>query len=202
MKDRETAMGHLLVEAGYRITTIPPNANTANMSAAARGTAMEVYERLGGRPEGRALVSGEWDLAVEGNLLIELDEQEHFNRHRALTLEGTSFPWTADYQRYCTEHERRCKTNGQAWETNRSAVMFGPASAPGNHDGVGSPRWRQRALYDAVRDIWVQDNPAWRLARLSMYDVVDGVQFNEVLKGKHQLDPALLRDLIDSRTAG
>lgn len=195
-------MGQLLVAAGYRITTIPPNASTANMSAKARGTALEVYERLGGRPEGRALTAGKWDFAVEGNLLIELDEQEHFNRHRALTLEGTSFPWTSDYQRYSETHERRCRTSGQAWDKPRASVMFGPASAPGNHDGVGSPRWRQRALYDAVRDIWVQDNQIWRLARLSMYDVVDGVRLDKVLKRKHQLDPALLRDLIESRSAG
>lgn len=195
-------MGPLLAAAGYRIAAKPPKASTEDMSAKARGTAMEVYERLGGRPEGRAINSGTWDLAVEGNLLIEVDEQEHFTRHRIVSLEGTTFPWTADYQRYSAAHEDRCRTYGKYWTTDRSAAMFGPASAPGNHDGVGSPRWRQRALYDAVRDIWVQDNPGWRLARLSMYDVVDGVRFNEVLTGKHQLDPALLRALIESRAAG
>lgn len=195
-------MGQLLAAAGYRVTAKPPKASTENMSAKARSSAMEVYERLGGRPEGRALISGDWDLAVEGNLLIELDEQEHFNRHRDLTLEGTGLPWTHDYQRYSAAHEDRCRTDNGFWTTNRSAVMFGPASAPGNHDGVGSPRWRQRALYDANKDIWVQDNPAWRLVRLSMYDVVDGVRLDKVLKGKHQLDPALLRDLVESRAAG
>lgn len=80
--------------------------------------------------------------------------------------------------------------------------MFGLASAPGNHDGVGSPRWRQRALYDAVRDIWVGNNPTWRLARVSMYDLVGGVRINEVLTGKHHVDPSLLRKLIESRAAG
>lgn len=75
-------MGPLLAAAGYRIAAKPPKASTEDMSAKARGTAMEAYERLGGRPDGRAINSGTWDLAVEGNLLIEIDEQEHFNRHR------------------------------------------------------------------------------------------------------------------------
>lgn len=55
----------------------PPNASTADMGTKARGTAMEIHERLGGRPGNRAFTSGTWDLALEGNLLIEIDEQEH-----------------------------------------------------------------------------------------------------------------------------
>lgn len=200
MGKREAALGVLLAGSGYRMTAKPPNASTADMRGKARDTAMEVYERLGGRPEGRALVSGKWDLATEGNLLIELDEQEHFNRHRTLTLESTHFPWTARYQRYSAVHEDRCRTDNGFWATNRSAVMFGPASAPGNHDGVGSPRWRQRALYDAVKDIWSKDNPTWCLARISMYDVVDGVRFNEILTGRKRIAPARLRELIEERT--
>lgn len=202
MGKRETALGMLLTAAGYQTTTSPAAANTADMGSKGRKAALEIYERLGGRPENRPLVAGKWDLALAGNLLIEVDEQEHFNRHRVLTLEGTGFPWTVEYLQHSAKHEDRCRTYGKYWVTERSSVMFGPASAPGDHIGVGSPRWRQRALYDAVRDIWAQENPHWRLARLSMYDVVDGVRLNEVLTGKHPLDPARLRGLIQARTTG
>lgn len=195
-------MGGVLTNAGYRITDKPPNASTANMGGHAGAAALGLYQRLQGIQQPARISSGIWDIAVEGNLLIEVDEENHFNRHRAATLDGTDYPWTADYLRYCAEYESRCRTNGGFWTSTSSECMFGPASPRGDHTGVGAPRWRQRALYDAVRDVWAQGNPGWRLARLSIYDVVDGVRFNDVLRGRQQITPDRLRELIEARTLG
>ncbi|MCC3299413.1 DUF7255 family protein [Arthrobacter caoxuetaonis] len=200
MGKTETAMGVLLAGAGYRVTVKPPAASTADMGCKASSEALDIYGRLQGIQERTLLTSGRWDIAVEGNLLIEVDEQEHFNRHRATTLEGTSYPWTADYRRYCTEHESRCRTYGGYWASGSSSAMFGPASPQGDHTGVGAPRWRQRALYDAVRDVWARDNQVWKLARVSIYDVVDGVRFRDVLDGRSRIAPERLREMIESRT--
>ena len=43
-----------------------------------------------------------------GGLLVELDELQHFNRYRAMTLtpeRAVQLPWRADYLTFCADHE-------------------------------------------------------------------------------------------------
>lgn len=60
-----------------------------------------------------------------------------------------------DAQAYSREHEARLLPGwgtGKRW-TNPSAARFlGEPNVPGDFTGVGAPRWRQRAFYDALKD--------------------------------------------------
>lgn len=61
---------------------------------------------------------------------------------------------------------------------------------------MGSLRWRQRAFYDAVKDLL----PVIQLARIAVFDVVDGRSVNTILRSKDHSAAAALRRLIESRT--
>ncbi len=119
-----------------------------------------VYRRLGGIKEEFPLELRHWDIEVDG-LAVELDEELHFNRYRALTLQSPVycnlqfFP-LVEYRRYCREHESDCLKAGRyggKWSNNSCELQFGKASNHGDLNGNGSPRWKQRAFYDLVKDL-------------------------------------------------
>lgn len=146
-----------------------------------------LYDLLGGSPNHFDRIRpGGWDLAFntpDGLLLLELDEEQHFNRYRALTLEATSdlgLPWTPAYQAYNRDHEHRLLPGwgtGQRWTNPSAARFFGQPSTPGDFTGNGAPRWRQRAFYDAVKDVL----SGRRLARISVHDSLDNGDTVETL---------------------
>jgi hypothetical protein len=165
-----------------------------------------VYLDLGGALEhlDRAR-PGSFDLAVateSGPLIIELDEEQHFNRYRVATLSfawADSLPWVDAYRNYSRVHEAelaRRFVSGGRWTNASAPRFFGQASAPGDFTGVGSPRWRQRAFYDAVKDLL----PGVRLARLAVFDDVDGRSLNTVLRAQDVSAADHVRVLIESRT--
>jgi hypothetical protein len=104
-------------------------------------------------------------MTLTGNfdyLMIELDEELHFNPYREETLKRavykraflSKFPSNA-YIGYCSSHKGACLKRGSFgnyWSTNASEVQFNKPSSPGNLVGVGSPRWKQRAIYDLIKD--------------------------------------------------
>lgn len=121
---------------------------------------MRIYIELGGIRSDIPLNLRSWDLEAD-DIAIELDEDLHFNRYRALTLESTiyarlsSFP-LAEYKRYCVDHELNCISAGSyggKWTNPSCESQFGQASANGDFSGNGSPRWKQRAFYDYVKDL-------------------------------------------------
>lgn len=63
---------------------------------------------------------------------------------------------------------------------------------------LGSARGKQRALYDAMKDIAAATD-AVRLARISIYDTVDGVRLDDILCGKRTVMPAAVRQIIEAR---
>jgi hypothetical protein len=79
--------------------------------------------------------------------------------------------------------------------------IFGKAADRGNFEGNGSPRWKVRALYDAAKDLCAIDGSI-RLARLSIYDTIDGVPLGELLLRSTPVDVPALRDLLEERTIG
>ncbi|MGE0218573.1 DUF7255 family protein [Mycolicibacterium sp.] len=180
-----------------RLDTLPEVARTA-VSA--------VYEALGGARPMRAVRPGAWDLAFAGELVVELDEELHFNRYRHLTLQfpwATELPWRDTYLGYCTGQEQRCLDAGRwgkRWTSPSCEAMFGPATAAGDLDGAGAPRWKQRALYDAVKDIAAVHSSTVRLARLSVWDTVGHVVLGDALSTGSPIDPDRLRDLVGRRT--
>jgi hypothetical protein len=79
--------------------------------------------------------------------------------------------------------------------------IFGKAANRGNFEGNGSPRWKVRALYDAAKDLCAIDGSI-RIARLSIYDGVDGVPLGELLLRSTPVNVPALRDLLEERTIG
>jgi hypothetical protein len=92
-------------------------------------------------------------------VVVELDEQRHFNRYRSLTLESSiyshlpQFPLQL-YKDLCVKHEEQClKAGGFGgnWSNPSCEKDFGKASEPKKLSGNGSPRWKQRAFYDFLK---------------------------------------------------
>ncbi|WP_267424861.1 MULTISPECIES: DUF7255 family protein [unclassified Curtobacterium] len=162
---------------------------------------VDLYRQLGGVLDEPVFRPGAWDLAYS-NVIVELDEDMHFNRYRAVTLQTTDaepLPWANAYRGYAAAHERRCGTGGRRWTSTSAERMFGPADPPWVFERNGATRWKQRALYDAMKDA-VAAAGAVRLARLSIYDHIDGVLLEDFLRGRVPIVPDRLRALVSSRT--
>jgi hypothetical protein len=165
---RTTAIGH----APPRLIELPETAQR---------DVLTTYYKLGGTRSTPNLRPGSWDLVVDG-VLVELDEQLHFNRYRALTLEVASytalprFPLTL-YRAMCAARESDCLKHGcgqQRWMNASTELHFGPSAPRGDLAGGGASRWKQRALYDLMKDLTQLDPDHPRLARLSIYDELPG----------------------------
>jgi len=148
---------------------------------------------------------GSWDLSYDG-LVVELDEELHFNRYRARTLEASwtlRLPWRQNFLTYCAAHVAECFAAGQwgrRW-TNDSATKMFSGGSPGELGGSGAPRWKQRALYDAIKDtLPLLDNPV-ALARVATHDDVGNTTLGAVLDGFAPGNSAAVRALVDARTA-
>ncbi|WP_232006263.1 hypothetical protein [Mycobacterium sp. 852013-50091_SCH5140682] len=166
---------------------------------------LRLYRALGGTLDEPRLRPGPWDCVLEGGLIVELDESQHFNRYRRKTLEqawAQRLPWCETYMRYCVQYESACAAErgwGSYWTSIATERLFGPAGPARMLDGAGSPRWKQRALYDVMRDIAAVGSGI-RLARLAVYDVIGGASLAEMLDGK-PVDRDALRAFVDERTA-
>jgi hypothetical protein len=178
----------LLVKQGYDAELegdfTAPRPTLATLSSDLARDALAVYRELAVRRRGRdpypAFRPESWDLRVEG-ILVEFDEERHFNRYRGKTLAASAyarlpgFPLDA-YRSFCAEHEVACLASasyGGNWSNRSCEAMFGPGGSPGDLTGAGAPRWRQRAYYDYLKDL----APLAKLgpmARLSVWDELPG----------------------------
>lgn len=148
------------------------------------------------------LAPGPWDLAYRDGLLVELDEELHFHRYRLITLAKpwtASLRWTVPYRRYAVEREHRAGTGGRRWTSPSAERMFGAPDPDGNFDAAGAPRWKQRALYDAMKDAAAAGGQV-RLARVSIYDHVDGVALNDVLYGRARVPASAVAEFVNYRS--
>jgi hypothetical protein len=197
----------LLIDAGlHRSTEEPPRARVENLPIDFKAHIDALYMDLDGQVEAPSFRPGKWDLAFEGGLVVELDEELHFNRYRALTLSGNwtqRLPWTTDYLSYCDHHEPNCLADGRwgkRWTNPSCERLFGPADAPGSFGAGGAPRWKQRALYDAIKDAFALAGVGVRLARLAVYDRCEGVELGAILAGHERVSPNALASLVKERT--
>ena len=197
--------------AAIGIATARSGPPAPRLNALAPGTAADVldlYRTLGGTQNEPALRPGSWDLACADGLVIELDEELHFNRYRAVTLGApwaAATPWTAEYLELCREEESAClaaATWGKRWTNPSCERLFGPGDPPGNLGQGGAPRWKQRALYDAMKDAAAADSSDIRLARLATHDDLDGVTLGAVLEGRAEPNLDALEQLVVRRTTG
>jgi len=90
----------------------------------------------------------------------------------------------------------RCWKVGQERTNDSCETLFGAADPPGAFTRVGAPRWKQRALYDAMKDLIALKTPEVSLVRLATVDVVAGVKLGDALEGRAALDLAALADLV------
>jgi hypothetical protein len=169
---RAAQLRGLLADAGLRPVAVSPPRPTGDEHA---DEVLEVYRRLGGLLDRSVLRPGGWDLVFEGGLVVELDEELHFNHYRALTLKtswSANLPWVEDYERLCADHEGECLLAGnwgRRWTNDSCARMFS-GGVVGDLSGAGAPRWKQRALYDAIKDTAPNTGLGISLARVSIYD--------------------------------
>ncbi|MDP9435243.1 MAG: hypothetical protein M3P93_08665 [Actinomycetota bacterium] len=205
---RAQALAALLTEAGLAvIDTRPPPPRLETLPSELRADVLDLYRSLGGRPD-RPLQPGAWDLALAGGDVVELDEELHFNRYRARTLERSwsqGRPWHDAYLVMCQSYERECASAGSwgmRWTNSSCEAMFGRAGPAGDLGASGgAPRWKQRALYDAVKDAHAATGTGPRLIRLAVHDDLAGAPLGAVLRGRAQAAPGEIRKLVGRRTA-
>jgi hypothetical protein len=203
---RAAALQRLLIASGLVSAQPPPRPEVVGLPDTLRTEVMAVYRRLGGQGE-PLLRPGTWDLAFRGDFVVELDEELHFNRYRAITLStswSADLPWVADYQRFCKRREAECRSAGswgKRWTNASCERMFGQAGSPGDFTGSGAPRWKQRALYDALKDLAPTLDKGVRLARVSIYDSVEGTTIGQIVEERVRANPSAVREFVETRTA-
>lgn len=179
MKQRQKLLSKLMTEH-YGIGNNPGNSLYPNdlKRAGLTNEVNRIWKNLGGIGEAYPLLFGDWDMILEG-FILELDEEQHFNRYRATTLKsftyhvGNGFE-LIDYTRYCLQYENECLEKsswGKYWTSPSIERQFGLPGINGDLEGNGSPRWRQRAFYDYLRDVFAM---IYRipLIRVSIYDKI------------------------------
>lgn len=210
MGKKENALGAALVEAGINLVQNPKGtgstARSDDLPVAAQQEMTRLFESLGGTQSFRApYATGRWDFSDGHGLYLEFDEFEHFNRERLLTLSAPwsdQLPWAAAYRGYCVKHGHRARTYGKFWTSPSTEKQFGPAAPNGIVEGNGSPRWKQRAFYDALKDAQAVFRNDIQLVRLSAYDRISGQQLGDLLEKGLAVDPEELRTLITQRSLG
>lgn len=204
---RALTLRGLLVSVGLRPITSAGAPRIGALPSETTDLIRAYYRALGGRSDvPLRLRPGAWDLAFEGGLVVELDEELHFNRYRQLALEADwlpMLPWTSNYLTFCRERETSCLAAGnwgKRWTTASCEVMFGAADPPGILGSKGAPRWKQRALYDLIKDMFALSGTSVRLVRLATHDYVDGVEIGAGLQGHATLDLTALAALMNRRS--
>tara|TARA_Y100000034_G_scaffold62733_1_gene76013 strand:- start:219 stop:863 length:645 start_codon:yes stop_codon:yes gene_type:complete len=188
MGKREDTFGYILEYSGYRTSSgflqYPKKEDLYNSEF--NDEVQSVYDELGGLLSPFPLNLRKWDIEVE-DIAVELDELLHFNRYRLSTLSSPlykklkNFP-VKEYKSYCETYEPKCLSAGAyggKWSNNSCEKQFGVGSTPGVLSGNGSPRWKQRAFYDFVKDLTplLYDIP---LVRVSIWDEINisGATYN------------------------
>jgi len=205
-RQRQGRLAGLLTDLGHRLAAERPLApRLDSMPPEAAERVLDLYRALGGSAEEFVVFRpGVWDIVLADGLIVELDEEQHFNRYRHATLEpawSDALPWASDYRRYSGEHEASAlkkARRGGYWASRSTERMFGPADAPGVFGDSGSPRWKQRALYDAMRDALAASGEV-RLARVAVWDAVGDTTLARVLDGRVDVDTDALAELIAHR---
>jgi hypothetical protein len=185
-------LGHVVSDSKRR----PPRVSDLDDSAAQ--LVLSSYRKFGGSLVEPVFRPGPWDLAFTNDLIVELDEELHFNRYRARTL-IPDLPWAMDYMRFADEHESECLRAGRwglRWTSPSTVRSFGQGDEPGTLGERGAPRWKQRALYDLIKDA----APGISLARLSVHDSLGKASLHDVLTRGVAYDEEDLADLVRRRT--
>ena len=147
----------------------------------------EVYKKLYGQLQNYPVGFRGYDIQLK-NCIVELDEEQHFNRYRALTLDSSIYNQTkcfavSEYKRFCRDFESDCLSkadNRKYWSTSSTEKQFGKSSPEGILTGLGSSRWKQRAFYDFLRDVG-QKISNYKLIRISVHQKLKDKTVDEIL---------------------
>jgi hypothetical protein len=206
---RAGVLQEFLVAAGLKLALRSPKApRLQDIDDDLREQELEMYRSLGGTAAKPNLRPGVWDIALADGRVVELDEELHFNRYRLATLRElhlSSLPWCSDYQDQCVAREQDCLRAGRwgkRWVNDSTAAMFGPAAEPGDLIAPsGAPRWKQRALYDAMKDLSTMQAQAPSVVRLSVHDIIAGARLGAALEHHTEVDPYEVAAFAETRTS-
>ena len=199
---RASALRALLEDAGYEFVAGPAPLRLNMLRAREQDEVRRLYSLLGGKRSPERFAPGRWDLTTKDSIAIELDEQFHFTRYRAMTLDSQHLveaPWRSAYLGYCSAFESAAARGGGRWTSTSTERMFGPSDPVGYFGERGTARGKQRALYDAMKDLAAASGVV-PLVRVSIYDVVAGASVNDILCGKASVSAGDLRSLLEART--
>lgn len=203
---RARAHATLLTTRGWQQVTAQRLPKIGDIADLQRLPIRSTYDRLGGAVSlFHRIRPGGYDLAFttrDGLLDIELDEERHFNRYRAVTPRYHLASRTA-LDTGLPRPQRTPRTpaaagwgTGQRWTNPSAARFFGLPSQPGDFTSVGAPRLRQRAFYDGVKDA-LNDR---QLAGVSVYDTIpDGTHARNLLRRPDSTTSRDIQDLVSSR---
>ena len=172
----------VLTTAGWKVVSglHPPMRSLVSRLMAdrtAHDAVRSVYSALGGRAPIQMWSPGRWDIETE-NVIVEFDEEQHFNRYRAMTLQCPLysrfrvFPLRA-YRDFCRDREADCTRKAGTvgyWTKPGAQAHFGPPDPPKVFGICGSPRWKQRAFYDMLRDFAPLVLPDLAVVRIALWD--------------------------------
>jgi hypothetical protein len=193
----------LLASAGFTESSRPPSPRLQTLPPEFAAATLELYRSFGGSLSKPRLTPGAWDIAYSNGLMVELDESFHFNRYRGETMHASwasELPWRQAYIGYCAAWESRAGTGGKRWSNDSAKRMFGGADPDGVFGEFGAPRWKQRALYDAMKDVAAVAGGV-QLSRISIYDVIDGVPLDKALYRRAVISPGALAAHVVSRAS-
>jgi hypothetical protein len=128
--------------------TAPARPSLNDLPAATAAEVLALYRSLGGAADTPNLRPGGWDLPFAGGLVVELDEELHFNRYRAATLAASwesGLPWTAEYRRHCAVNGHRFLPSG-GHRFSPTAAMVSPRWWPSVLPAQGAARGRREAV--------------------------------------------------------
>lgn len=162
---------------------------------------VNVYRILGGVLSMPPIRVGKYDIDTT-NFIIELDEENHFNRYRLSTLNSPIYANNpnidvAQYKKFCKNYEDRCRTDGKYAKSDSTEKQFEYCELDGNL-GDSRSRWKQRAFYDFIKDITsiVKNVP---IIRISIYEKYKGLTIEKLIDGEYR---GLLIEYINMRLDG
>lgn len=162
---------------------------------------VNVYRILGGVLSMPPIRVGKYDIDT-ANFIIELDEENHFNRYRLSTLNSPIYANNpnidvAQYKKFCKNYEDRCRTDRQYAKNDSTEKQFEYCELDGNL-GDSRSRWKQRAFYDFIKDITsiVKNVP---IIRISIYEKYKGLTIEKLIDGEYR---GLLIEYINMRLDG
>jgi hypothetical protein len=179
MKQRQEILSSILTSKYGKGATYPNSINQVDLiKAGLVNEVNRIYFKLGGILGESPLSFGKWDICL-GEFIVELNEEQHFNRYRAITLSSYIYHLERgfdvfDYGKFCQEYEfesLKKSTWGKYWTSLSAERQFGNAGVKRDLEILGFPRWKQRAFYDYLRDVFAMIYRI-RVIRLSIYDKI------------------------------